>query len=99
MSAFEDYRDSDLRGEVVDETWMEQQFVLPVRDSFGTYHWNSKIHHAVIEVDDVVMGTLNFKELIAFQKKLRSKDFEGHWIVVHVFKNEEEFHFTIAFDH
>lgn len=99
MSAFKFYTDAELIGKVVGENYFEQQFVLPVRDSFGTYRWKSRIDHVIIEVDDVVMGTLKFKELTAFQKKLESKDFDGHWVVVHVFKSEDEFHFTIAFDH
>ena len=96
---FEFYTDAEIVGEVVGEDYLNEQFILPVRESFGEYRWKSKIHHVVIEVDDVVMGTLNFKKLTAFQKKLKSKDFEGHWVVVHVFKGKNEFHFTIAFDH
>lgn len=99
MTEFENYENHELRGEVIDNNWFESQFIMPVKDSFGTYRWRSKIHHVVLEVDDVVIGTLKCNQLFEFQRNLRFKDFQGCWIVVHVFKSEDEFHFTIAFDH
>lgn len=90
---------AELRGEIIDVEWFEHTFLWPEKDAFATHRWKSQIDHVVIEVDNFEMGTLTFKQLTAFQRRLGLRNFENHWIVVHVFKNENELHYTLVFDH